>query len=170
MDVRDFISWVAPRGAAPSSSADHPLRSLQGELNRVFDNLLRAMPDAGAASAAAVAPFAGEGPRLDVAETDTEINVAADLPGLEEKDIEVSLSGDSLLTIKGERKAESQGRLLGYRISERTFGSFSRSIELPAGIDADAVSASFRNGVLTITIPKKQEAVKEAKRIAVKTG
>lgn len=166
MDIRDLMPWVAPRGATAEGGGDHPLRMLQSELNRVFDSLLRTVPGAGAA--AAVAPFLGEGPKVDVAETDTEIKVSAELPGLEEKDIEVSLGSD-LLTIKGEKKAETQERLLSYHISERAYGSFSRSIALPAGIDANAVSAAFKNGVLTITIPKTQEAVKEAKRIAVKT-
>jgi HSP20 family protein len=166
MDIRDLMPWVAPRGATPVAGGAQPLRTLQSELNRVFDSLLRTVPGAGAA--AAVAPFTGEGPRLDVAETETGIEVSADLPGLEEKDIEVSLGGD-LLTIKGERKAEAGGRLLSYRINERVFGSFTRSVALPSGIDADAVSASFKNGVLTITIPKTQEAAQEAKRVAVKS-
>jgi HSP20 family protein len=112
-------------------------------------------------------PFVGEGPRIDVAETETELVVAADLPGLEEKDVEVSLGGD-LLTIRGERKTESEKRLLRYRINERTSGSFSRTIALPSGVDAEAISASFKNGVLTITIPKTQEAAREATRVAVK--
>lgn len=128
MDIRDLMPWVAPRGAAPEGGGDHPLRMLQSELNRVFDSLLRTVPGAGAA--AAVAPFLGEGPKVDVAETETEIKVSAELPGLEEKDIEVSLGGD-LLTIKGEKKAETQERLLNYHISERAFGSFSRSIACP---------------------------------------
>lgn len=167
MDIRDFMAWVAPRGATPAGGAEQPLRTLQTELNRLFDTLLRTIP--GGTAAATAAPFMGEGPRLDVAETDTGIKVSVDLPGLEQKDIEVLLGDDNLLTIKGERRAETQGQLLSYRISERAFGSFSRSIELPDGIDADAVSAAFKNGVLTITIPKTQEAVKNAKRIAVKT-
>ncbi|MGZ8287470.1 MAG: Hsp20/alpha crystallin family protein [Allosphingosinicella sp.] len=166
MDIRDLMPWVAPRGASPVASGDHPLHTLQSELNRVFDSLLRTIPGGGAA--AAVAPFLGTGPRVDVAETETEIKVAAELPGLEEKDIEVSLSGD-LLIIKGEKKAETDQRLLNYHISERVFGAFNRSIPLPSGIDATAVTAVFRNGVLTITVPKTQEAVQEAKRIAVKT-
>jgi HSP20 family protein len=165
MDIRDLMPWVAPRGAAPAGG-EQPLQTLQSELNRVFESLLRTVPGAGAAAGAA--PFTGEGPRLDVAETESEIVVGADLPGLEEKDVEVSLAGD-LLTIKGERKTESEKRLLSYRINERTFGSFSRSIALPAGIDADAISASFKNGVLTITIPRTQEAAQEAKRVAVKS-
>lgn len=165
MDIRDLMPWVAPRGATPVGGGDQPLRTLQSELNRVFDSLLRTVPGAGAA--AALAPFTGEGPRLDVAETESGFEVSADLPGLDEKDIEVTLAGD-LLTIKGERKSESEKRLLSYRISERTFGSFSRSIALPAGVDAAGVSASFKNGVLTITIPKTQEAAREATRVAVK--
>jgi HSP20 family protein len=166
MDIRDLLPWVAPRSAAPVGSGDHPLRILQTELNRVFESLVRTVP--GAAVAGAMAPFQGEGPRVDVAETDKAIEVSAELPGIEEKDIEVSLSGD-LLTIKGEKKAEKEERLLNYHISERAYGAFNRSIPLPAGIDADAVTAAFKNGVLTITIPKTQEAMKEAKRIAVKT-
>ena len=166
MDIRDLMPWVAPRGATPVGGGDQPLQTLQSELNRVFDSLLRTVPGAGAA--AGVAPFLGEAPRLDVAETESEIVVAADLPGLDEKDVEVSLAGD-LLTIKGERKTESgEKRLLSYRINGRTFGSFTRSIALPSGIDADAVHASFKNGVLTITIPRTQEAAQEAKRVAVK--
>jgi HSP20 family protein len=165
MDIRDLMPWVAPRGATPVGGGDQPLRTLQSELNRVFESLLRTVPGAGAG--AALSPFMGEGPRIDVAETETAIEVSADLPGLEEKDIEVSLGGD-LLTIKGERKTETGRRLLSYRINERVFGSFTRSIALPSGIDADAVSASFKNGVLTITIPKTQEAAQEAKRVAVK--
>lgn len=165
MDIRDLMPWVAPRGAEPLASGEHPLRTLQDELNRVFDSLVRTIPGAGAA--AAVAQFLGEGPRIDVVEAETEVRVSAELPGLEEKDIEVSLSGD-LLTIKGEKKADVEQQLLNYHVNERVFGAFSRSIPLPAGIDADAVTAAFRNGVLTITVPKTQEAVKEAKRIAVK--
>jgi HSP20 family protein len=166
MDIRDLMPWVAPRGAAPVGGGDQPLQTVQSELNRVFESLLRTVPGAGAA--AGVAPFMGEGPRIDVPETESEIVVAADLPGLDEKDVEVSLAGD-LLTIKGERKTESEKRLLSYRINERTFGSFSRSIALPSGIDADAVHASFKNGVLTITVPRTQEAAQEAKRVAVKS-
>jgi HSP20 family protein len=165
MDIRDLMPWVAPRGAIPAGGGDQPLRTLQSELNRVFDSLLRTVPGGGAVGA--VAPFMGDGPRIDVAETETDIVVSADLPGLEEKDVEVSLGGD-LLTIKGERKTESEKRLLNYRINERAFGSFSRSIALPSAIDADGVSASFKNGVLTITIPKTKEAAQEAKRVAVK--
>lgn len=166
MDIRDLLPWVAPRGASTVESDEHPLRVLQSELNRVFESLLRTVPGAGAA--AAMAPFLGEGPPVDVAETETEIKVSAELPGLEQEDIEVSLGGD-LLTIKGEKKAETEQQVLNYRINERAFGSFSRSITLPATIDADAVTAAFKNGVLTITIPKTQGPTKDAKRIAVKT-
>jgi HSP20 family protein len=159
------MPWVSARGSAPAAD-EHPLRTLQGEMNRVFDSLLRTLP--GVEAASAVAPFLGDGPKVDVAESDAAVEVSAELPGLAEADIEVSVAGD-LLTIKGEKKAEGERRLLNYRVSERTFGSFTRSIPLPAGIDTDAASASFKNGVLTITIPKTQEAVEQAKRIAVKT-
>jgi HSP20 family protein len=165
MDIRDLLPWVSPRGGTPAAD-EHPLRTLQGEMNRVFDSLLRTVP--GVEAASAVAPFLGDGPKVDVAESETAVEVSAELPGLKETDIEVSVAGD-LLTIKGEKKAESEKRLLNYRVSERAFGSFTRSIQLPAGIDTDAARAAFKNGVLTITIPKTQEATEQAKRIAVKT-
>ena len=86
-------------------------------------------------------------------ETDKEIEIAAELPGLEEKDVRINLS-DNLLTIRGEKKAEKEQKDKNYRIVERSYGSFERTLELPEGINAEAIKANISKGVLKVTLPK----------------
>ena len=102
-------------------------------------------------------------------ETDGGIEVTVELPGMEQKDVEVSLAGDAL-TIKGEKKVERKEEKKGYYVSERSYGSVFRTIPLPPGLDADKVDASFRNGVLTVKIPHSPEAKARMKRIEVKSA
>ncbi len=131
------------------------------EMNRLFDNFFRGFE---------LEPFGGLGtfrPSVNVVEDDKEIRVSAELPGIDEKDIEVSLSKDSL-TIKGEKKEEKEDKGKNYYRMERTYGSFSRTIPLPTEIDADKVKAQFKKGVLTVTLPKTAKAIKETKKIPVK--
>lgn len=103
-------------------------------------------------------------PRVDVHETDNSFVVSADIPGLEKKDIKISMQ-NNVLTIFGERKMEREEKNKSYHRIERYAGKFSRSFQLPTGIDADNVKAAYKNGVLTIEIPKKEEA--KAKEIPV---
>lgn len=119
--------------------------------DRVFEGLWSGFPKALAASRP------GWQPRFDVAETPTEFRVAAELPGIEDKDIEVSLE-DGVLTIQGERRAEEleDGTHLHRRESHR--GRFSRSLRLPVEVDPEAVKAVYKNGVLQVTLPKAPEA------------
>jgi len=107
-------------------------------------------------------------PSIDVVENDREISISAELPGMEEKDIDVSLSTDSL-TIKGEKKEEKEDKRKGYYRMERSYGSFSRVIPLPVEIEQDKVKATFEKGVLTVTLPKTEKAIKETKKIVVKS-
>jgi HSP20 family protein len=107
-------------------------------------------------------------PRVDVSETDTEIKVSAELPGMEEKDIDVSLTRDTL-TIKGEKKEESEEKGKDYYRMERSYGSFTRSIPLPVEVNTDKVEATFKKGVLDITLPKTAKAIGETKKVAVKS-
>jgi HSP20 family protein len=108
-------------------------------------------------------------PAVDVIDKEKEVEVRAELPGIDEKDIDVRLS-DGTLTIRGEKKEEREEREEGgsYYVSERRYGSFQRSFRIPEGIDHDKVDASFRKGVLTITLPKTPEAQQKAKKIEVK--
>ncbi|HMO51937.1 MAG TPA: Hsp20/alpha crystallin family protein [Kiritimatiellia bacterium] len=108
-------------------------------------------------------------PRLDIAETGEEVTVTADLPGLDEKDIQVSLDGD-LLTLRGERRHEHEDKRKNYHRIERSYGSFVRTVALPEGIDRDNVKASFKKGVLTVTIGKTPGAKPSRRRIPVQTG
>jgi HSP20 family protein len=104
-------------------------------------------------------------PAVDVAEAADKITVKAEVPGLEPKDIDISLTGD-ILTIKGEKKSEREEKKENYHLVERSYGSFSRSLKLPAAVQADKIEASYKQGVLTVTCPK-QEVVKP-KTIKVK--
>lgn len=112
---------------------------------------------------------AGLIPSLDVHENDKSITIEADLPGLDEKDIAVTLN-NGVLTIKGERKSEREEKKESYYVSERSFGSFQRSIELPDSVDENAVEARFDKGVLKVIAQKKPEAVRAEKKIEVKKG
>jgi len=138
---------------------------MQREMNRVFDTFNRTwglgtFPEV-------TGSFM---PRLDVTEDEKAFTITAELPGMSEKEIDLSLSADTL-TIRGEKKEETkeeQGK--NYYYSERSYGTFMRTIPLPSQIETDKVSASFKKGVLTVTLPKTASAVETVKKITVKTG
>jgi len=96
-------------------------------------------------------------PRVDIAETDDEIIVRADIPGMEKDEIKVTLS-DNILTISGEKKIERDEKRENYHRVERVFGSFSRSFYIPTNVEADKIKASYKNGVLEVVLPKKESA------------
>jgi HSP20 family protein len=109
----------------------------------------------------------GRAPIVDVAERENEYEITAELPGMEEKDIDLTVS-DGVLTIKGERKEEKEEKNKDYHISERRYGSFQRSFRLPDGVDDSRIDAKFKNGLLTVTLPKSAEAQKKSKKIEIK--
>ena len=166
MAIRDFIPWksqgldIAPR---QEERVDHLVMSLHRDINRLFDDMFRgfSMPSL---------PSIGRSlgwPRLELSENDKEIRVTAELPGMEEKDIEISLD-DHQLVIWGEKKSETSDEERGY--SERSYGRFERRIGLPSQIDEDKVEAAFRNGVLTVTVPRTAEAAQGRKTIPINAG
>ena len=106
-------------------------------------------------------------PSVDIAEIDDAIEVKADLPGIKPEDVDISVT-DNRLTIKGDREEKEESKETTMHRVERRYGSFHRSIELPAGTNADQVTAESDNGVITITLPKPAEA--QAKKVAVKPG
>lgn len=108
-------------------------------------------------------------PAIDVKENPDGITVTAELPGLEDKDVEISLDED-VLTIKGEKKTEAKREEKGWHVQERSYGAFSRALQLPFTPKADAVQANFAKGVLTVTLPRPPEAEKPKTRIEIKTG
>ena len=108
-------------------------------------------------------------PEIDVKETKKDIQVAAELPGMDEKDIDVTLHEGSLI-IKGEKKNEHEDKKDGYHRIERSYGSFYRAIALPEGIDEEKVDANYKKGVLKIVIPKTKKAQEKQKKIEVKVS
>jgi HSP20 family protein len=104
---------------------------------------------------------------VDIAEKEKSFEVTAELPGMDEKDIEIKLSNGNMI-IRGEKRQEKEEKKEDYYLSERHYGSFERIFNLPKGVDADKIEASFSKGVLTISLPKKPEAIKPEKTIPVK--
>jgi len=162
---------------APVSTSEtwQPLESLRQEIDRLFDNfglgpwqpfrhsLFQAEP------LFRRALMRGTMPAVDVAESEKAHEITAELPGMDEKDIEVKVA-ESRLTINGEKLEEKEEKKKDYYLHERHFGSFERSFELPTTVDADKIEANFKKGVLTVTLPKKAEAQKPAKKIDVKAA
>lgn len=140
-----------------------PLLSLRNAMDRLLEDWETGME---------VEPFTEEMwaggfvPQVDVTETENEIQVACELPGLEQKDIRLNLTQDNL-TISGEKKQEKEEKKKNYYRHERSYGSFRREIPLLAGIDKSKVRAIFKNGVLKITLPKSKEAKEQAKTIPI---
>ena len=172
MDFRDLIPFGGrDRRGELATRGDNPFESFQREMNRLFDDFFRGF---GGTTLPAPGRF-GEGffgaatPRVDVSETDDAYEVVAELPGLEEKDVDVLLDRN-MLTLKGEKRAEREQRDKNYYLAERSFGSFRRAIPLPVEIDQNKVEANFKNGVLTVRLPKAEQARSQAKRIEVRSA
>jgi len=163
MAVRDLIPWGRARSSVPSSGAGSdvdPFFTLHRDMNRLFDDVFRRF-DTGLPTAFGKT----QGwPSLEMNATDKEVRVSAELPGLDEKDVEI-LVDDDVLTIRGEKKSEAEDKERGF--SERYYGHFERRIALPFEVDHDKADATFRNGVLTLTLPKSPRAEEKAKRIAI---
>jgi len=161
MNVRDLVPWSrGDRERSPATRSDSlsSVLSLHRQMNRLFDDVFRGFDDPRL--------WGGRGawPSVDVEETEKEYRVTAELPGLEERDVEVLLQ-DGLLTVRGEKKLETEARNRSY--SERFYGRFERQITLDRDVDDGAVNATFKNGVLTVTVPKNARAVERTKRIPI---
>jgi len=151
-----------------------PFDTLRKEVDRLFENFSFASPSTGRFFNFEPwfrhgAALVGMAPAIDIAEKEKAYEVTAELPGLDEKDIDVAVS-DNVLTIKGEKKEEKEEKEKSYYLSERRYGAFQRSLELPSGVDAGRIEAQFARGVLTITLPKTAEAQKKQRKIDVKSA
>ena len=135
--------------------------SLQREIDQVFRDFTRGMPALAEPRSALMAID------LNVAETDKTVEVSAEIPGVDPKDIDVQLK-DGVLTIKGEKKSEKEEKQKNYHLVERSYGMFERSFDLPVEVMADKVEASFDKGVLKVVLPKAPEAQAKVQKIAVK--
>jgi HSP20 family protein len=162
MAVRDLIPWNRGRGVSVRRGAEaDPFVTLHREMNRMFDEVMRGFD---------LAPFGsdrvfdgGGWPKLEVSETDKEVKVTAELPGIDEKDVEVELT-NGVLSIRGEKKTETEDK--DRLFSERYYGRFERRIPVD-DVEEDKVAAAFKNGVLTVTLPRTPQAQQKVKRIAI---
>jgi HSP20 family protein len=159
---------------APSEDFWQPLARLRSDMEKVFEDFFSSMPF----------PFGGRrgeteptrtferllgpaAPAIDLVEKENTYEVIAELPGLDEKDVDLTLS-DDVLTIKGEKKEEREEKRKGYHFAERHFGSFRRSLRLPEDVDQQKIEAVFKKGLLTITLPKNPSLAKQEKKISIK--
>ncbi|MGY4572550.1 Hsp20 family protein [Bradyrhizobium pachyrhizi] len=155
--IKDMIPVGTQRAVARREA--NPFTFLQQEIDRLFDGFGRNFP-----------PFATPAammPRMDVSETDKTIEICAELPGLETKDVQLNLA-DNTLTIRGEKKSEREEQDKDYHLVERSFGAFSRSVALPEGVKDEDVSAEIAKGLLKVTV--KKPAPKQSKQIDIKTA
>jgi len=166
---------ITKKASAPASFGEvwRPFEALRKEVDRLFDDFgddfwrrpFRPLAGLERSWARKVV----EAPAVDVTETDKAYEITAELPGIDQKNVEVNVA-DGGITIKGEKKEETEEKKKDYYVSERRYGSFERYFGLPEGVDAEKIEATFKNGVLRVTLPKTAEAQKAAKKIEVKAA
>jgi HSP20 family protein len=144
-----------------------PMVAFRRDVDRMFDDFFNSFGERGLPAFGA--GWRGITPAVDVEETDKEMVITAEMPGLEEKDFEVTVAGD-VLTIKGEKKAEHEQKNGNGHYTERRYGAFARSVQLPFAVADEKVDAKYDRGVLTIRVPRPAEAQKPVRRIEVKGG
>lgn len=169
MAITDLIPWKRDKGdISIRRDEEDTIIDFRRQMNRLFDEFFE--------RPFSLSPFFSGStmmkeftPHLDVSETDKEIIISAELPGLEPEDIHIGMDGNAL-TISGEKQAEKEDKGKHYYRVERSYGHFSRSIAIPEGVDPDNIDATFRRGVLKISLPKTAEYQKQSRRIPIKTG
>lgn len=173
--IQEDMTMAEEKSKAPAPVERRPLESLRGEIDRLFEHFDRTWHSPFRRSMVDFEPLWrsatswASAPAVDITEKDDAYEVAAELPGMEEKDVNVNVSG-GMLTITGEKKEEKEEKKKDYHLSERRYGAFERAFALPPGVDADKIDAAFKNGVLTVTLPKTAEAKTKEKKITIKSG
>jgi HSP20 family protein len=169
INVRDLIPRNRSASGSPTAHrTSDPFAALQREVNRLFDDMFSGFETRGFGRLpAAVTGWSAGWPNIEISETEKDVRVTAEMPGLDEKDVEVLLD-DGVLTLRGEKKSESEDK--SRQFSERYYGRFERQVAFGPDIEPDKVTASFKNGVLAITLPKSERAQSKARNIAIDTG
>lgn len=158
---------------APVVREAHPIMSLRDEIDRVFDRMGFQWPRWWDPFREMGAPWGVReievSPRLDVTETEDAYEISAELPGMDEKDIEVTVTSGNLV-LKGEKRQEKETKEKDYHLMERSYGQFRRAVRLPNGVDEEKIGAKFSKGVLTLTLPKTKEAKEKTRKIQVQAN
>jgi len=166
---------VEVKKAAPAqTNVPDVWHSFRSEMDRLFDRFgsgfgfpsLRRMFDIEPAWRSS---FSFSAPAIDMSEDDKAYKISAELPGIDAKDVDISVSGDTLV-LRGEKRQEKEEKDKNYHFSERAYGSFQRAFALPDGVARDKIAADLSKGVLTLTLPKTAEAQKPAQKIDVKAS
>jgi HSP20 family protein len=162
-----------PRTPAPFGETWRPFETLRKEVDRLFEDFgdgfwQRPFRSLSGLERGFAKSFTGT-PAVDIAETEKAYEITAELPGIDQKNVEVNVANGGI-TIKGEKKEETEEKKKDYYVSERRYGSFQRYFGLPDGVDADKIEATFKDGVLKVTLPKTAEAQQPAKKIEVKAA
>ncbi|MBP0583399.1 Hsp20/alpha crystallin family protein [Labrys sp. LIt4] len=169
MSVRDLIPWGRnSAGQLPSFFREgdrDPFLSLHREMNRLFDDAFRSF-DTRLPNVGRIGSSGANWPSVEISDNEKEITVTAEVPGLAERDIEVFLS-EGVLTVKGEKRSETEDK--EKQFSERFYGRFERRIPVGFEVEEEKISARFKNGVLTVTLPKTEKAKAQVRRIEVKS-
>ena len=163
MELNDLVPFRHRRREAARSGALSPFERMHEEMDRIFDDFLPQI-----AGGRDVGHRAGILASVDLSESDDALELTADLPGMEEDDIDVTLR-DGALVIRGERKHESEEKKKNYHRTERAYGAFTRTIPLPCDVEEDGVKAKFKKGVLTVHLPKSQSAKEQERKIAIQS-
>ena len=164
MGFRDLIPWSRNHDMVQRREEQNPFLTLHREMNRLFDDVLSGFGLMSRTPALMEGRFAW--PHVELSETEKALKVTAELPGMEENDVQVELANGTLV-IRGEKKVESEGD--GKLFSECYYGSFERQIPLD-GVQEDKAEASFKNGVLTVTLPKSEDARQSVRRITINSN
>jgi HSP20 family protein len=165
MSIKDLVPRMGRKPLPARREEDDPFRDFQRQMNRLFEDFFGGFPLAERIREPEWAPAAFT-PRVDVSETDTEVKVSAELPGMDEKDITVELQ-DDILTLRGEKKTEQEEKGKNWTRREQSWGSFHRAIALPAGVDAGKAKATFKKGLLTFSAPKRPEEQAHRKTVPI---
>ncbi len=167
-------------GRMPMAALYSPMTGLRGEFERAFNRLFpEGWPHTSMGSLMDLEPFRSfgnatlenvlQGTRADIAESDSEYEISVELPGIDEKDIELDVS-DGILLMSAEKREEREEKKKNYHLSERSYGNVRRSFRVPEGVDIDKIKANFSKGVLRVTLPKTKEAKARQRRIQVKAS
>jgi HSP20 family protein len=167
MAIKDLVpKFGRGRDNVPVRRGEYePLLDFQREMNRLFDDFFTDFPLAPRWGERDL-PSAGFSPRVDVSETEKEVRISAELPGMDEKDITVEMA-DEAITVRGEKKEEKEDKGKNWYRREQSYGSFHRVIPLPASVDGEKAKAKFKKGVLTITVPKREGERPDRKTITI---
>ncbi len=168
MSLRDLAIWNRKNNQLDNGDIKDSFQPFYSEIDRLFDGFFGDFGRTPSTflSRDRVGSFS---PKIDISNDASAIEIVAELPGLDKKDVQVSLK-DNILTIKGEKKSSDEKKEKNYYRVERSFGSFERSIRVPEEVSVDKIKASFKNGVLSVTLPKSEIAKEQARKIEVKAA